>query len=132
MSMLLLIALIMYGHFEWRQICTCFLYCCLMSFYQEEKLWTGLTEFYLPQARTWISIEIWFERFCSYWNRNCLSFLEHLNWSPVFSVVLVTWSSILCVWFVDSCLSFCTFSFCHHCVVCPSSIYCFWLHIWYH
>ena len=30
---------------------------------------------------------------------------------------------------VDRCLSFCTFSFCH-CVVC-SSIYGFWLPIWY-
>jgi hypothetical protein len=33
--------------------------------------------------------------------------------------------------FVDRCLSFCTFSF-GHCVVCPSSIYGFWLPLWYH
>jgi hypothetical protein len=32
--------------------------------------------------------------------------------------------------FVDRCLSFCTFSF-GHCVVCSSSIYGFWLSLWY-
>ena len=58
-------------------------------------------------------------------------------WSLVFCVVFckslfvlfsgfrVAWSLVLSVWFVDRCLSFCTFSFCH-CVVC-SSIYVFWL-----
>jgi hypothetical protein len=34
----------------------------------------------------------------------------------------VTWSLVLCVCFVDYCLSFCPFSF-GHCVVCSSSIY---------
>ena len=34
------------------------------------------------------------------------------------------------VCFVDRCLSFCTFSF-GHCVVCSSSIYGFWLPLWY-
>jgi hypothetical protein len=34
-------------------------------------------------------------------------------------------SLVLCVYFVDRCLSFCTFSF-GHCVVCSSSIYGFW------
>ena len=43
--------------------------------------------------------------------------------------VRVTRSSVLCVCFVDRCLSFCTFSF-GHCVVC-SSIYGFWLPLWY-
>jgi hypothetical protein len=47
---------------------------------------------------------------------------EHLNSSPVLSGVRVTGSLVLCVWFVDRCLSFCTFSF-DHCVVCSSSIY---------
>ena len=34
------------------------------------------------------------------------------------------------VCFVDRCLAFCTFSF-GHCVVCSSSIYRFWLPLWY-
>jgi hypothetical protein len=34
------------------------------------------------------------------------------------------------VCFVDRCLSFCTFPF-GHCVVCSSSIYGFWLPLWY-
>jgi hypothetical protein len=56
--------------------------------------------------------------------------LEHLSSPPVFSGVRVTWSLLLFVCFVDRFLSFCTFSF-GHCVVCPSSIYGFWLLLWY-
>ena len=41
---------------------------------------------------------------------------EQLSSLPVFSGVRVTRSLVLCVCFVDSCLSFCTFSF-GHCVV---------------
>jgi len=51
------------------------------------------------------------------------------EFTPVFSGVFVTRSLVLCVCFVDRCLSFCTFSF-GHCVVC-SSIYGFWLPLWY-
>jgi hypothetical protein len=47
---------------------------------------------------------------------------EHLSSLPVFSGIRVTRSLVLCVCFVDRCLSFCTFSF-GHCVVCSSSIY---------
>jgi hypothetical protein len=32
--------------------------------------------------------------------------------------------------FIDHCLTYCLFSFCH-CIVSPSSIYSFWLPIWY-
>jgi hypothetical protein len=39
-------------------------------------------------------------------------------------------SLVLCVYFVDRCLSVCTVSF-GHCVVCSSSIYGFWLPLWY-
>jgi hypothetical protein len=39
-------------------------------------------------------------------------------------------SLILCACFVDRCLYFCTFSF-GHCVDCSSSIYGFWLPLWY-
>ena len=46
-----------------------------------------------------------------------LTILEHLSSPPVFSGVCVTRSLVLCVCFVDRCLSFCTFSF-GHCVVC--------------
>jgi hypothetical protein len=37
---------------------------------------------------------------------------------------------VLYVCFVGRCLSFCTFSF-GHCAVCSSSIYGFWLPLWY-
>ena len=53
------------------------------------------------------------------------------NWNsppPVFSGVRVTRSLVLCM-FCRS-LSFCTF-FVGHCVVCSSSIYGFWLPLWY-
>jgi hypothetical protein len=49
---------------------------------------------------------------------------EHLSSPPVFSGVRVTRSLVLCVCFVDRCLSFCTFFY--HCVVC-SLISGFWL-----
>ena len=55
---------------------------------------------------------------------------EHLSSSPVFSRVDVAPYLVLCVFFVVRCLSFCTFSF-GHCVVCSSSIYEFWLPLWY-
>jgi len=50
--------------------------------------------------------------------------------ATVFSWVHVTRSLALCVCFVSRCLSFCPVSF-DHCVVCPSSIYGFWLPLWY-
>ena len=52
------------------------------------------------------------------------------QWGISFSEVHVTQSLVLCVCFVDCCLSFCTFSFGHF-VVCSSSIYGFWLPLWY-
>ena len=55
---------------------------------------------------------------------------EHLSSPPVFNGVRVTRSLVLCVCFVDRCLSFCTFSF-GHCIVYPSSIYGLWLPLWY-
>jgi hypothetical protein len=59
-----------------------------------------------------------------------LTLPEHLSSPPVFSGVRVTRSLVLYVCFVDRCLSFCVFSF-GHCVVCSSSIYGFWLSLWY-
>ena len=59
-----------------------------------------------------------------------LSLPEHMSSSPVFSGVRVTRSLVLWVCFVDRCLSFCTFSFGYY-VACSSSIYEFWLPLWY-
>jgi hypothetical protein len=55
---------------------------------------------------------------------------EHLSSPLDFSGVRVTRSLVLCVCFIDRCLSFCTFSF-GHCIVCSSSIYGLWLPHWY-
>ena len=55
-----------------------------------------------------------------------LSLPGHRSSTPVFGRVCVAWYLVLCPCFVDHCLSFCLFSF-GHCVVCPSSIYRFWL-----
>ena len=55
---------------------------------------------------------------------------EHPSSLRVFSGIRVTRSLILYICFVDRCLSFCSFSF-GHCVVCSSSIYGFWLPLWY-
>ena len=59
-----------------------------------------------------------------------LTFPKHMSSPPVYSGVHVTRSLVLYGCFVDRCLSFCTFSF-GHCVVCSSSIYGFWLPLWY-
>jgi hypothetical protein len=59
-----------------------------------------------------------------------LTLPEHLSSPAVFNGIRVTRSLVLYVCFVDRCLSFCTFSF-GHCVVCSSSIYGFWLSLWY-
>ena len=58
-----------------------------------------------------------------------LTLPEHMSSPQVFSGVRVTRSLVFYVCFVDCRLSFCTFSF-DHCVVC-SSIYGFWLLLWY-
>ena len=62
--------------------------------------------------------------------QDLLTLPEHMSSPPVFSGVRVTRSLVLYVCFVDRCLSCCTFSF-GHCVVCSSSIYRFWLPLWY-
>ena len=59
-----------------------------------------------------------------------LTLPEHLSSPSVLSGVRVTQSLVLCVCFVDRCLSFCPFAF-GHCVVCSSSIDGFWLPLWY-
>ena len=55
---------------------------------------------------------------------------KYLSSPPVFSGFCVTRSLVFCVCFVVRCLLFCPFSFAH-CVVCSSSIYRFWLPLWY-
>jgi hypothetical protein len=55
-----------------------------------------------------------------------LTILEHLSSPPVFCEVRFTRSLVLCAWFVYIC-PFVLF----HCVVCSSSIYGFWLPLWY-
>ena len=62
-------------------------------------------------------------------DQELLTLPEHLSSPSVFSEFHVTRSLVLFVCFVDRCLSFCTFSF-GHCVFC-SSIYGFWLPLWY-
>jgi len=63
-------------------------------------------------------------------DQELLTLPEHLSSVPVFSGVRVTRSLILCMCFIDRCLSFCTFSF-GNCAVCSCSIYGFWLPLWY-
>ena len=59
-----------------------------------------------------------------------LTLSEYFSSPTVFSGIRVTRSLALCVCFVDRYLSNCTFSFGHY-VVCSSSIYGFWLPLWY-
>ena len=62
-----------------------------------------------------------------FWPLCCLSFFDiRILITPLVS----SNSSYVYVYFVDCCLSFSTFNF-DHCVVSPSSIYGFWLPLWY-
>ena len=83
----------------------------------------------LSFPRPWL-ITRWLTRRVSLVEQELLTLPEHLSSPPVFSGVRVTRSLVLCVMFVDCCLSFCPFSF-GHCVVCSSMIYRFWLPLWY-
>ena len=59
-----------------------------------------------------------------------LTLPKHLSSPSVFIGIRVTRSLVLYVCFADRCLSLCTLSF-GHCVVYSSSIYGFWLPLWY-
>jgi hypothetical protein len=56
--------------------------------------------------------------------------IYYLAECEVLKSYIFMWSLVSCVCFVDLCLSFCTVSF-GHCVVYSSSIYGFWLALWY-
>ena len=60
-----------------------------------------------------------------------LTLPEHLSPPPVFSVVRVTRSLVLYVCCLDRCLPSCALYSFGQCVVCSSSIYVFWLPLWY-
>jgi hypothetical protein len=77
----------------------------------------------------WCSCYLTVTRRVSLVEQELLSFPEHTCSPPYFSGVRVTRSLVLCVCFVDRCLSFCTFSF-GLCAVCPP-IYEFGLLLWY-
>jgi hypothetical protein len=62
--------------------------------------------------------------------QDLLTLPEHMSSPPVFRGVRVIRSLVLCVCFVDRCLSFCPFSF-DHCVFCSSSIYGLLLPLWF-
>ena len=79
------------------------------------SIWCGLIFMYFAHIRK---------------NRTGALVEQEPEFTPNFSGVSVTHSLVLCVCFADRCLSFCSFSF-GHCVVCPSSIYGFWLPLWY-
>ena len=95
-------------------LCVCFidhcLFFCTFSFDHCVVFSSSIYEFWLP---------LWY-----------LQSLLFLSRPPVFSVVRETGALVLYVCFVDCCLSFCSFSFGHY-VVFSSSIYEFWLPLWY-
>ena len=87
--------------------------------------------------RWWHTHTTYYHWVCTYINQRLalveqkpLTLPEHPSSPSVCSGVHVTRSLVLCVCFVDRCLFFCTNSF-GHCVVCSSSIYRFWLPLWY-
>ena len=55
---------------------------------------------------------------------------EHLSWARVLVGFVLPRFVVVCVCFVDRCLFFCSFSFCHY-IVRASSILGLWLFLWY-
>jgi hypothetical protein len=88
------------------------------------------TSRYFPHSRLITGFVTILTRWVPLVEQELLTLPEHLSSPPVFSGARVTRSLVLYVCFIDRCLSFCTFSF-GHCVVCSSSIYGFWLPLWY-
>ena len=88
------------------------------------------------------SLSSWKPKYCSLDVNQTINRFRLTQWVPLvdqelltlhdrlFGEVRVTLSLVLCVCFVDRCLSFCTFSFGHY-VVWSSSINGFWLLLWY-
>ena len=97
------------------------------------SLWTKYREIWF-NSKTWLfsfgSAPKRIERAIYKVEQELFTLPEHLGSHAGFSGVRVTQSLVLYACFVDRCLSFCTFSFGHY-VVCPSSIYGFWLSLWY-
>jgi len=64
------------------------------------------------------------------WSRHWFSLPEHPSSPPVFCGVCVARSLVLCVCFVDRCLSFCPFSFGHCVFVCRSLFVLLYFFFW--
>ena len=83
-----------------------------------------------PQSRLIVGFVTRLTRRLPVVEKELVTLPEHLRSLPVFRRVRIIRSLVLYVCFVDRCLSFCAFSF-DHCVVCLTSIYGFWLPLWY-
>jgi len=99
--------------------CIPFLLVTILSFYAFSWLITCLQHDQQDECRIrskdWVSF------------RNTWVLQQFFMWFRLHNLVFCI---MLCVCFVNPCLYFCTFSV-GHCVVCSSSIYYIWLHLWY-
>jgi hypothetical protein len=80
------------------------------------SVWCQLIMYYCVYLCVWLHIV----------EQELLTLPEHLSSPSVFSEVRATRSLVLCICFLDRCLSICPFYF-GHCVVCPFFIDEFWL-----
>jgi hypothetical protein len=80
------------------------------------SVWCQLIMYYCVYLCVWLRIV----------EQELLTLPEHLSSPSVFSEVRATRSLVLCICFLDRCLSICPFYF-GHCVVCPFFIDEFWL-----
>jgi hypothetical protein len=87
---------------------------------------------YLSCTHSWLITECVgrLTRYASPVEQTLFTLPEHLSSPPIVSGVRVTRSLVLHICFVDRCLSHCTFYF-GNCLICSSSIYGFWLSLWY-
>ena len=78
----------------------------------------------------WYSCHLTLTRRVSLVEQEVSTLPQHMCSPAVFVWVRVAWSLFFCACFVYRCLSFCIFSF-DHCTVCSSSVYGFFLPLWY-
>ena len=102
------------------------------SLLRGKSIWPNVSSFYCanlniwPYTSHWITYIIYYVLYTGVFHEQIMIYADIFFPRSLVGFVLLDLNSVLCVCFVDRCLSF----FFGHCVVCPS-IYGFWLPLWH-
>ena len=110
---------------RWHYFTSGFSRSCVFYSFSSSSRWSFCNIVYTLNSSKFVDAQTRLTQRMPLVEQELLTLPEHMSSPPIFSEIHVTRSLILCVYFVDCCLSYCAFSFCH-CVVC--SLICgFWL-----